>query len=847
MRRASVACLSLIVSLAWGQSGTITIDASKKGADVPKGLYGVFLEEISHAGEGGLYGELLQNRGFEDANIPPACDVMNGQLVPPRSPHYWSLKPSDWTMPWESRGPFPGWSLMSGPTSANLAVVGDHPLNSTKSHALSIDVHHAPAIIGNQGFWGIALKKGESYNLRAWIQADRTFRGPISAQLISAQGRVIAESKWVGIQSGHYSLVTSRLLATESDPKAHFAIKLGSTGKVWIAYASLFPVKTFLNRPNGLRPDLAKMVADLRPGFVRFPGGCYVEGLTVETRAQWQQTLGPLEARIPTYSPWGYWNNNGFGYHEWLQFCEDIKAEPLYVFNVGVSCAFRSGTFLPDDQLPALIQNTLDAIEYANGPLTSKWGAMRAQNGHPKPFAMKYVEIGNEQQGPRYGARVGKFYRAIKAKYPHVKVILSSWISGIDHAAINAAGPIDFVDEHAYTSLNWALYNFDSFAKYPRNVSWKLYIGEFACNGGVGSGNMAATLNDAAYMMSMEKNSDLVKMGSYAPLFENVNSPHWDVNMIHFDAARSFGRATYYAGKMFAENLPQYNVGTSVRLDSSNDQPLSGPIGLGTFATEAEFKDLTVIQNGKTVLENNFATQADGWKSERSAAWQIVDGAYGQRSKLEGDECFSFFGNGFHDIDLSVSARKIRGTEGFFVSVGNIDGMRVQVNLGGWGNSLHAIQINSGSAVASIRGHIETGRWYAVKVVTRGRSIQVFLDGQQILSKELPRSRTVLAISGVDPKNHDVVVKVVNTQTTPAPMTLRLTGMGPVGPSGTAVTLASPNETDENSFDSPTRITPHTTHLTGLRNQFRYTFPANSLTILRIKASPTKHLGASRL
>jgi alpha-L-arabinofuranosidase len=247
--------------------------------------------------------------------------------------------------------------------------------------------------------------------------------------------------------------------------------------------------------------------------------------------------------------------------HEFLQFAEDIGADALWVVNVGVSCSFRSGTFLPDSDVPGLIQDALDAIEYATGPATSKWGAVRAKNGHPQPFPLKYIEIGNEQQGARYGQRVADFYKAIKARYPQMKVALSSWIAGLDRRAIDAVGPIDIIDEHAYKALNWSIENFDSFAAYKREP-WELYIGEFATNAGVGRGNWAAAIGDAAYMMSVEKNTDLVKMASYAPLLENVNHRDWEVNMIHFDSTRIFPRATYYVQKLFAEHLPSVNLKT---------------------------------------------------------------------------------------------------------------------------------------------------------------------------------------------------------------------------------------------------------------------------------------------
>src|ERR1051326_2791421 len=219
--------------------------------------------------------------------------------------------------------------------------------------------------------------------------------------------------------------------------RSRFAMTFGGTGTVWLDMVSLFPAKTFKNRPNGMRPDLAETIAALKPAFVRFPGGRFVEGNTIESRPQWKRPLGRLEDRPGTYSPWGYWSSDGLGYHEYLQFAEDVGASALYVVNAGISCAFRSATFIPDEDLEPLIQDTLDAIEYAIGPVSSKYGAMRAAAGHPAPFPFKYIEVGNEDQGARYGARFARFYRAIHARYPQIEVALDSWIAGIDRAAIH--------------------------------------------------------------------------------------------------------------------------------------------------------------------------------------------------------------------------------------------------------------------------------------------------------------------------------------------------------------------------------------------------------------------------
>jgi alpha-N-arabinofuranosidase len=804
-----------------GAQGRITVDLAMPGHRVSKTMYGAFLEEISNSTEGGLYAELIQNRSFEDANVPFGCSVANGKLVPPRTPHFWHAeRAGDWTLPWPDRGPHPAWTTQG---NGKFSIGTANPLNQTNPKSMRIESGGGAELI-NEGFWGVNVVRGETYRFSTFVRSD-TYRGEVIAQLRGTDGRTLGSSR-LNVGPGGWKQLSASIRATGTDPKARLVLTFPESGTLNVDHVSLFPSKTFKNRPNGLRQDLAQMIADLKPGFVRWPGGCVVEGITVDNRPRWEKTLGPVEAREPQFVPWGYWTSNGFGYHEWLQFCEDLGAEPLYVFNAGVSCAFRSGTFTPDEDLPALIQNTLDAIEYAIGPATSKWGSVRAKSGHPKPFNMTTVEIGNEQQGPRYGARVKLFREAIKAKYPQLKVALSSWISGIDRPAIQAAGPIEIVDEHAYRPLNWAISNFDSFGRYPRDAGWELYIGEFATNNGVGRGNLMAMLNDAVYMMSMEKNADLVTMGSYAPLLENVNTPDWEVNLIHFDSSRAYGRASYHACRLFAENLPTTTLPTSFRYSPNGQQPIAGPVGLGTFSTEAEFKDVRIEIPGKPDLTPRFDS---GW-THRGGRW-TVEGASLVQKNGQG-EFWTYFGGDYADHTVHVKARKIRGDEGFLVSVGNADGRRVQLNVGGWGNTLHAIQATD--VVRNRRGKIETDRWYDMRIETKGRRVTAYLDNVQIFDETLPRTDTVIAVAGKDDSTGDVILKVVNSSSEPAAMDVELAGIAKLGRNMKVTTLRSNKPTDENTFANPDAIIPKVQRVAISRPDFRYAFPPYSLTILRI-------------
>ncbi len=830
----------------FGGTASITIDAAHPGATISRNLYGIFFEEINHAGDGGLYAELIRDRGFEDANLPPACVLKGHKLIPPRTPHFWTQpKVSDWTMDWEVTSQWPGWSTeLKDGASAQFALVTDHPLTAATPHAFRAQIeklpHGASAAVINEGYWGIAVKAGEQYRLNFWARTETTFHGPFRASLRGSNGanlvsQAIPKKNGTGWQ--HYELV---LCPNATDATAKFVLSFGSTGTVWLDFVSLFPARTFHNRPNGMRPDIAQMIADMKPAFLRFPGGCYVEGITVQSRPQWKATLGRPEDRVPTFSPWGYWSTNGLGYHEFLQFSEDIGADALYVANAGISCAFRSGTFIPDDQMQPLIQDTLDAIEYAIGPVDSKWGALRAKAGHPAPFPLKYIEIGNEDEGSRYGERFARFYQAIKAKYPQMNVVLDSWIAGIDWRAIHSAGKFDLLDEHSYRPLYWSFTNFDHFAQYKRGA-FDLYIGEFATNSGVGHGNLAAALGDAAYMMSMEANADLVKMGSYAPLLENVNKPDWDVNLIHFDASRVFGRASYYMCRLFAENRPDTMLPTRASYNASQEKPIAGPIGLGTYNTSAEFKDIRVESDGHLRYQSDFATDsAKGWQPQADTGeWAIKAGAYVQKNQAV---AWTYFGNaGLKNVTISLKARKRAGREGFVVVLGKADGRRIEWNVGGFENHLHAVEADDEVLGNPVHASIEAGRWYNVKVEVNGRKVRCFLDGNLVSDVTVPEVETVLAVSGRDKRTGEIVLKALNTAGERARTSIAIEGDACVSAKGRLIQLTSTAPQDENSFAEPDKIVPVTREVDGLGQRFEATLPPWSLSVFRIPANSHCH------
>ncbi|HEU4752736.1 MAG TPA: alpha-L-arabinofuranosidase, partial [Armatimonadota bacterium] len=366
-----------------------------------------------------------------------------------------------------------GWSAVErGGARAALALETATPLNPAHQRSLRVELTGAPggeAGAANEGFWGIPVQEGARYRLSLYARAGGGFSGPLTASLEGADGRVYARERFRGLSEG-WSRFTATLKSGASDPKARLVLSGAGSGTLWLDMVSLFPAETWKRRANGLRPDLAGLVSDMKPAFVRFPGGCFCEGDRLANAFRWRKTIGPVEERPGHWNLWGYRSTDGLGYHEYLQWCEDLGAEPLFVIN----CGMAHEDMVPLPQLDPWVQDALDAIEYANGPVTSQWGALRAKNGHPKPFGLKYLEIGNENGWgntlPAYEARYARFYDAIKQRYPAMQLVATTPVKG---------RPMDLVDEHFYNSPDWFLANSGRYDRYNRSGT-KVYVGEYA-------------------------------------------------------------------------------------------------------------------------------------------------------------------------------------------------------------------------------------------------------------------------------------------------------------------------------------------------------------------------------
>lgn len=535
-------------------SPRIVIDAAAPRVDTSPELYGIFFEEISRAGDGGLCAELVQNRDFEATNLPEGWRQEGRDIYTALGRHY-----NQW---WDTNNPAIAWSLVAeGDAQGSIALEEANPLNERNPHSIKLTAAKMGGRIGvaNSGFWGMNIRQGETYDLSFYARTENNRTTTLNISLENEDGSAVAASGKVDNVGGVWKKYTLALTARATNSKARLVITQATMGTIWLDVVSLYPRNTF--KGHSLRQDLCEMLAALKPGFIRFPGGCVVEGASFSSRWNWKETIGDISQRRGLYNVWGYFNTYGLGFHELLQLSEDLNAEAMYVCNVGMSCSARQPAESVQGQaLQPMVQDALNALEYAMGPVTSTWGAKRAENGHPEPFKIKYIEIGNENGGPVYQENYKVFYDAIKAKYPDIITIA-------DQRVPNAA--VEIVDEHFYVNPSRFFGMANHYDNTDRNGP-KIYVGEYAVNSGVGSGNLLGALAEAVFMMNMEKNSDIVTMCSYAPLFENVNSQEWAVNMIRFDNSKVVGRTSYEVQKLFSENKPDQVLKTQVTASDVN-------------------------------------------------------------------------------------------------------------------------------------------------------------------------------------------------------------------------------------------------------------------------------------
>ena len=525
----------------------LKIKTKERRFETARDLYGIFFEDINRAGDGGLYPEMLRNRSFEDSVLPEGyIQQEDGIHVKTVSGWLDEFCNGEGLCRWVkdnniSKTEIPAWYIHNAKMELELTDT----LNEHRDAALRIQFEKGGSLT-NTGYCGISVKAGESYSLYLFAKAKEEIGLDVA---IEYQGKVLTGNSLV-VSGREYTRYDMKLTAAEDCHEAQLTISCKEGGEILLGFISLMPDNTYMG--HGLRTDLVEKLKGMSPKFMRFPGGCIVEGTTPSTAMRFRDTVGPAWERPSKLFVWHYRSTLGLGFHEYLQLCEDLGMEPMYVCNCGMTCQGRKSVLLEGEALDEMVQDTLDAIEYAIGSKESKCGRLRASMGHPEPFKMTYLEIGNENWGPDYEKRYNMIYKKVKELYPQIKTIAN------EHVEKNGC-PAECVDEHFYNTTEFFAEHVNYYDDYDRKGP-KIFVGEVAVNEGNYMGQLYAALGEAAFLMGIEKNQDIVTLASYAPLFENVNYRAWYPNLIRFNNHQSLGIPTYYVWKMFGQNRGEYVV-----------------------------------------------------------------------------------------------------------------------------------------------------------------------------------------------------------------------------------------------------------------------------------------------
>lgn len=549
------------------QNPSIVVKTAQPVSEIQPTMWGVFFEDINLGADGGLYAELVKNRSFEFFK------------------------------------PLMGWKIQQKKfKEGTVTVQNRQEKNVSNPRFLSVKAENTvrgDLSITNEGFRGMGIKNGLRYDFSVmYRQTSGSVK--LHVELINAKGENIGGTTLIPQKNGNtWEKQAVSFTANATEPKGKLTIWFEGNGEIDLDIISLFPEDTWKKRPGGMRADMVQMLADMKPGFIRFPGGCIVEGFDLSQRYQWKKTLGALEDRQLIINRWNfefshrpapdYFQSFGLGFFEYFQLAEDIGAEALPILNCGMACQFNSAEIAPLDQLEPYIQDALDLIEFANGDVSTTWGKVRAGMGHPAPFRLKFLGVGNENWGPQYLERVKIFTKAIKAKYPEIKLVNSSGTdpNGERFDYLNnelRSMKADIIDEHYYRQADWFLQNAARYDSYDRNGS-KVFAGEYAAQSDKtvsvdNKNNWKCAIAEAAFMTGLERNAQVVNMASYAPLFAHVDGWQWTPDMIWVDNLRIYGTPNYYVQKLYS-----LNKGTHVLSMTQNNQALTGQDGLFASAS----------------------------------------------------------------------------------------------------------------------------------------------------------------------------------------------------------------------------------------------------------------------
>ena len=766
----------------------LTFSTAKRGPVIGDLHYGIFYEEINHAGDGGIYAELVRNGSMEE----------NGN-----NPDHW------WTV-----------------GSASFSIATDGLLNSAQTRAMRLSVNASNGGTRNIGYWGMKFVKGETYKASLWVRTeDAAWIGSMHLTLESESGESLGRTTVKVENAGEWTKYTAEIVATKSDQKGWFSVRFSKKGTFYLDCISLFP-PTYKGRENGMRPDLAEKLEALKPKFMRFPGGCYVEG---GNRYQWKHTVGPVEERRGIYnSHWGYPVSNGMGFHEFLQLSEDLGAEPLFVVNVGMG----HGWFENYQHIEGFIEEALDAIEYCNGSVDTYWGKKRAEAGHPEPFNLRLMEIGNENynytangnndQSDHYAERYKQFYDAIHARYPYI-IFVGNTDWGSDYPTWRNPYPVDLLDEHFYRNPDWFAGMYHKYDNYSR-TSQGIYCGEYAVTSDYGNtGTLKAALGEAIFMAGMEVNSDVVRMASYAPIFVNENAVNWSPDMIRYNCSQSFGTPSYWAQQMMSSVVGHQNITWT---ETNNTiTPVYNHFGVGSWNTAATYTNIKVTDvEGKVVYENAGPLSTNASAQGTTNVFTDVE---------------------LGDCTIELDAVKNSGDEGFLITFAYANSNNYAWwNIGGWANGQHGIEQAIGGSkqtLATRSGNIATGQTYHIKVVRSGSNVKCYLDDALMHNVMLKSgdSQALYACASLNAAEDTAIVKVINYNDAAVPTVFRFSD-ATIGGDVALHQMSNTNNYAENTMGNPNRVRPKESVLTfdaSTPDRISIEVPGYSLTVMQIPLS----------
>lgn len=864
------------------QADTTGLDASYEISDT---LYGLFLEDINFAVDGGLYAELIKNRSFE-----------YGTAAANENKHGWVNENEGYLSFGVAE------SSLTGSSEDNLALNGNNPHYAVlfNNGLSSSDFYYG---IGNVGYLdGLAVTEGETYNvsfyLRNTVDEDLlvfaeeenfigiagNYDGQIRISLRDADGNVYAESFVEGVTDEWKKFETTLTPNASINKNLRLYVEIG-LGSVCLDMVSMMPQDTYKGLP--IRKDIGEYMEALNPSFLRFPGGCVIEGKDEESIYRWkdsvgnglkfsingEETVGDAAARPQGKDIWSgtkqdpYYTTYGIGFYEYFELCEALNCLPVPVLNAGMTCQVQSPKYivypLTSDEFKQCIQDALDLVEFCRGDETTKWGAVRIAMGHEEPFTLKYIGIGNEQWQSEYHAHYEKFVEAFESAarenptlYGDIELIVANGTAsgsteGWSYIEDYPDSITTLVDEHYYEAPNWFLTNTKRYDAYDRNTQAKVFLGEYAAQ----SNTLQAALAEAAYMTGLERNADIVEMACYAPLFGNGKTNQWTPDMMFFSNDSLYGTADYYVQKLFANNVGTMTLPSELTLTgAAPDTGLSGSVGLGSWMTSVAYDNLSVTSNAdgsvlySSDFENEDTLKADGF-TEHEGEWKIKDGRLVQTntdSPFDGNtgDVVYVGDTDWNNYTLTVDAEILGGSEGFLIPICVKDsGNNIFWNIGGWGNTVSCLQIVTGNTKSGqITGTtknlvLKKNQVYQLKVVVENNHIQCYIDEKLYVDYTQEAAESIYETASVD-ENGDLILKLVNVTETEIPIdiTLEKADMTKYSSEAQITVLKGENLSDMNSFEEPEKIAP-TEEVLTVAETFTYSAPKYSLTIIRI---PTK-------